>query len=112
MRTCGQNLNLRECHGTPRYLTTVYSLTLLKLLDTCGRSLRTSKQQKLAKIVTTIFKYSLDGSCGRREKIARHRGVSCLAAADADASAPVSQLPVVCASLPACAQQMSLLRTG
>ena len=112
MRTCGQNLNLRECHGTPRYLTTVYSLTLLKLLDTCRRSLHTPKHQKLAKIVTTIFKCSLDGSCGRWGKIARHRGVSCLLAADADASIPVLQLLVVCASLPACAQQMSSLRTG
>ena len=77
MRTCGQNLNLRECHSTPRYLATVYSLTLLKLLDTCRRSLRTPKHQKFAKIVTTIFKRNLDGSCGWRGKIARHRG--CLA---------------------------------
>ena len=112
METCGQNSNLCECHGTPRYLTTVYSLTLLKLLDTSRRSLRTPKHQKLATIVTTIFKRSLDGSRGRRGKIARHRGLSCLAAADADASAHVLQLPVVCASLPACAQQMPLLHTG
>ena len=74
MRTCRQNLDLRECHGTPRYLTTVYSLTLLKLLDTCRRSLHMPKHQKLAKIVTTISKCSLDGSCGWRGKIARHRG--------------------------------------
>ena len=83
MRTCGQSLDLRECHGTPRYLTTVYSLTLLKLLDTSKRNLHAPKHQKLAEIVITIFKCSLDMSRGRRGKIASHRGVSCLAAADA-----------------------------
>ena len=112
METCGQNSNLRECHGTPRYLTTVYSLALLKLLDTIRRSFHMPKHQKLAKIVTTIFKRSLDGSRGRRGKIACHRRVSCLAAADADASTPVLQLPAVCTFLPACAQQVPLLRTG
>ena len=68
METCGQNSNLRECHGTPHYLTTVYSLTLLKLLNTSKRSLHMPKHQKLAKIVTNTFRRNLDVSGSQRGK--------------------------------------------
>ena len=112
MRTCGQNLDLRECHGTPRYLTTVYSLTLLKLLDTSKRSLRTPKNQKLTEIVTTIFKRSLDVSHGRRGEIAHDSRVPCLAAADAQCQCARVAASSRVRLLASCAQQMPMLCTG
>ena len=112
MGTCGQNLDLRECHGTPRYLTTVYSLTLLKLLDTSKRRLQTPKHQKLAEIVTTIFKRSLDVSHGRQGEIVRHRGVSRLAAADARCQCARVAASSHVRLLASCAQQIPMLCTG
>ena len=112
MKTCGQSSNLCECHDTPRYLTTVYSLTLLKLLDTSKRSLRMPKHQKLAEIVTTIFKRSLDVSHGRRGEIAHDSRVPCLAAADARCQCARVTASSRVRLLASCAQQMPMLRTG